>query len=120
MDAALPPCIGKSKTVENKGKGGLPVEIFVQEQGKLVTIWLTRKEQENSALRERLKSLYAGYAEKKYTVAEFHSGGEELYRNTRDLLLYNRRKLAEAEVQREKLAALPGNTGSQHRRSIVQ
>ncbi len=98
----------------------MPVEIFVQEQGKLVTVWLTRKEQEDSALRERLKSLYAGYAEKKYTVAEFLSGGEELYRNTRDLLLYNRRKLAEAEVQREKLAVLPGNTGSQRRRSIVQ
>ena len=55
----------------------MPVEIFVQEQGKLVTVWLTQKEQEDSALRERLKSLYAGYAEKKYTVAEFHSGGEE-------------------------------------------
>ena len=98
----------------------MPVEIFVQEQGKLVTVWLTQKEQEDSALRERLKSLYAGYAEKKYTVAEFLSGGEKLYHNTRDLLLYNRRKLAEAEVQREKLAALPGNTGSQRRRSIVQ
>ena len=98
----------------------MPVEIFVQEQGKLVTVWLTRKEQEDSALRERLKSLYAGYAEKKYTVAEYHSGGEELYHSTRDLLLYNRRKLAEAEVQREKLAVLPGNTGSQRRRPIVQ
>ena len=96
------------------------MEILVQEQRKLVTVWLTRKEQENSALRERLKSLYAGYAEKKYTVAEFLSGGEELYHNTRDLLLYNRRKLAEAEVQREKLTALPGTTGSQRRRSIVQ
>lgn len=117
---STPPCIGKSKTAENIGEGGLPVEIIVQEQGKLVTVWLNRKEQENSALRERLKSLYAGYAEKKYTVAEFLSGGEELYHNTRDLLLYNRRKLAEAEVQREKLEALPGNTGSQRRRPIVQ
>ena len=49
----------------------MPVEIFVQEQGKLVTVWLTQKEQEDSALRERLKSLYAGYTEKKYTVAEY-------------------------------------------------
>ena len=73
-----------------------------------------------AAFREKLKSLYAGYAEEKYTVAEFLSGGEELYHNTRDLLLYNRRKLAEAEVQREKLAALPGNTGSQRHRPIVQ
>ena len=78
------------------------MEIFVQEQGKLVTVWLNRKEQENSALRERLKSLYAGYAEKKYTVAEFLSGGEELYRNTRDLLLYNQRRQAEKEVQEQK------------------
>lgn len=96
------------------------MEIIVQEQRKLVTVWLTRKEQENGALREQLKSLYAGYAEKKYTVAVFLSGGGELYHNTRDLLLYNRRKLAEAEVQREKLAALPGNTGSQRHRPIVQ
>lgn len=96
------------------------MEIIVQEQGKLVTVWLTRKEQEDNALRERLKLLYAGYAEGKYMVAEYHSGGEELYHNTRDLLLYNRRKLAEAEVQREKLAALPGNTGSQRHRPIVQ
>ena len=96
------------------------MEIIVQEQGKLVTVWLNRKEQENGALREQLKSLCAGYAEEKYTVAEFLSGGEELYHNTRDLLLYNRRKLAEAEVQREKLAALPGNTGSQRYRPIIQ
>lgn len=96
------------------------MEIIVQEQRKLVTVWLTREEQENGALREQLKSLYAGYAEEKYTVAEFLSGGEELYHNTRDLLLYNRRKLAEAEVQREKLAALPGNTGSQRYRPIIQ
>lgn len=96
------------------------MEIIVQEQRKLVTVWLNRKDQENSALQEQLKSLYAGYAEKKYTVAEYHSGGEELYRNILDLLLYNRRKLAEAEVQREKLAALPGNTGSQRHRPIVQ
>ena len=40
------------------------MEIIVQEQGKLVTVWLNRKEQEDSALREQLKSLYAGYAEK--------------------------------------------------------
>ena len=49
------------------------MEIIVQEQGKLVTVWLNRKEQENSVLREQLKSLYAGYAEKKYTVAEKNS-----------------------------------------------
>ena len=40
---STPPCIGKSKTAENIGEGGLPVEIFVQEQGKLVTVWLTRE-----------------------------------------------------------------------------
>ena len=35
-------------------------------------------------------------------VAVFESGKGNLYKNTRDLLLYNRRRSAEREVQREK------------------
>ena len=35
-------------------------------------------------------------------VAQFHSGTEDLYRNTRDLLLFNRKRIEELAVQREK------------------
>ena len=72
------------------------------EEEKLVTIWLTRAEQENTELWERLKSLYAKYKAKKYMVAQFHSGTEDLYEGTRDLLLYNRRRSAELAIKREK------------------
>ena len=39
-------------------------------------------------------------------MAVFLSGEEDLYQQTRDLLLYNRRRLAEKEVQAEKQAGL--------------
>ena len=78
------------------------LEIDVRDDMKLVMIWLTRAEVEDTVLRERLKTLYAEYKAKKYMVAQFHSGTEDLYEGTRDLLLYNRRRSAELEVQREK------------------
>lgn len=37
-------------------------------------------------------------------VAVFMSGEQDLYENTRDLLLYNRRRMAEKEVQAERIA----------------
>ena len=78
------------------------MEIDVRDDMTLVMIWLTRAEVEDTVLRERLKTLYAEYKAKKYMVAQFHSGTEDLYEGTRDLLLYNRRRSAELEVQREK------------------
>ena len=38
-------------------------------------------------------------------VAQFHSGTEDLYRNTRDLLLFNRKRI-------EELAADPDHFGN--------
>ena len=35
-------------------------------------------------------------------VAQFHSGTEDLYCNTRDQLLFNRKRIEELAVQREK------------------
>lgn len=87
---------------------------------KLVTVWLTRAEQEDTALRERLKTLYAEYKAKKYMVARFHSGTEDLYTCTRDLLLYNRKRIEELAVQRKKQAADPDHSGSQPSRRIIQ
>ena len=96
------------------------MEINVRDDMKLVTVWLTRAEQEDTALRERLKTLYADYKAKKYMVAQFHSGTEDLYRNTRDLLLFNRKRIEELAVQREKQAADPDHSGSQPSRRIIQ
>lgn len=78
----------------------------VNEDSKIVGIWLTRAETNDAALRESLKPLYKKYHDQKYKVAVYMSGEQDLYENTRDLLLYNRRRAAEKEVQEEKAAGM--------------
>ena len=96
------------------------MEVYVRDDMKLVTVWLTRAEQEDTALRERLKELYADYKAKKYMVAQFHSGTEDLYQGTRDLLIFNRKRIEEIALQREKQAVDPDHSGSQPSRRIIQ
>lgn len=78
----------------------------IREQSKIVELWLTREERDDPAFRESLKPIYQQYKDQKYLVAVFLSGEEDLYQQTRDLLLYNRRRLAEKEVQAEKRAGM--------------
>ena len=78
----------------------------VREQSRIVELWLTREERDDPAFRESLKPIYQQYKDQKYLVAVFLSGEEDLYQQTRDLLLYNRRRLAEKEVQAEKQAGM--------------
>lgn len=78
----------------------------IREQNKIVELWLTREERDDSTFRESLKPIYQQYKDQNYLVAVFLSGEEDLYQQTRDLLLYNRRQLAEKEVQAEKQAGL--------------
>ena len=74
------------------------MRIAVREESKIVELWLNRAEKEDAAFRESLKLLYQTYKAQNYLVAVFLSGEEELYQQTRDLLLYNRRRQAEMEV----------------------
>ena len=67
----------------------------IREQSKIVELWLTREERDDPAFRESLKPIYQQYKDENYLVAVFLSGEEDLYQQTRDLLLYNRRRLAE-------------------------
>ena len=78
----------------------------VREQSKIVELWLTKEEKNDPVLRESLKPIYQQYKDQKYLVAVFLSGEDDLYQQTLDLLLYNRRRLAEKEVQAEKQAGL--------------
>ena len=78
----------------------------IREQNKIVELWLTREERDDPAFRESLKPIYQQYKDQKYLVAVFLSGEEDLYQQTRDLLLYNRRRQAEKEVQAEKRAGM--------------
>ena len=80
------------------------MEINVDREKEMVDIWLTKAEKNDEKLKESLKEVYKKYSEQKYLVAVFMSGEQDLYENTRDLLLYNRRRMAEKEVQAERIA----------------
>lgn len=78
----------------------------VKERSKIVELWLTREERSDPAFWASLNPLCRQYKDQKYLVAVFLSGREDLYQQTRDLLLYNRRRLAEQEVRAEKRAGM--------------
>ncbi len=65
-------------------------------------IWLTRREQDDRTVPERLKPMYRDCKRRGYLVAVFRSGKQDLCRQTGDLLLYNRKRVQELAVQREK------------------
>ena len=70
----------------------------VKEHSKVVELWLTREERNDQPFLESLKPLYM--------VAVFYSGEEDLYQQTRELLLYNRRRWAEKQVQGQRQRAI--------------
>lgn len=79
---------------------------------KIVEIWLTQAEQEDEALHQQLQKLYQNYNRRKFKVAQFHSGTGSLYDATRDLLLFNRKRIAEMENRREKSLENPNLSAS--------
>lgn len=78
------------------------MEMNVKEDKQLVEIWLTNAEKADPDLKKGLRDIYEKFKKKKYLVAVFESGEGDLYQNTRDLLVYNKRRCAELEVKREK------------------
>ncbi|MCD8384203.1 MAG: hypothetical protein LUC39_04500 [Clostridiales bacterium] len=68
----------------------------------MVDVWLTNAEKNDSQIQAQLKKLYAKYKEKKYLVAVYQSGSRDLYESTLALLAYNKKRVAELDVQREK------------------
>ena len=79
------------------------MEISVRDAQKIVEVWLTKAEKNDPAVAARLTPLYRAYQKQKYTVAVFQSGGADLLGCTRDLLRYNRKRIAELETLRERL-----------------
>ena len=67
------------------------MEVCVKDSLKIVEIWLTNAEQCTAALRESLQPLFDEYKQKKYKVAVFESGQDDLLYNTAGLLLHNRK-----------------------------
>ena len=94
----------QASTVHHRGKEvKFFMEINMNHDKKLVTVWLTNSEKSDPQIKRELQQIYDTYKKKKFLVAVFESGSGDLYENTRDLLLFNRRRLAEKEVCREKI-----------------
>ena len=74
----------------------------MRDENKIVEVWLTREEKQDINLRERLKPLYQEYKSKKYLVAVFESGEQSLEELTGSLLGYNRKRIVQLEMKREK------------------
>lgn len=80
------------------------LQIDVLDDKKIVAVWLTRAEDANEAVRARIDGLCREYKPRKYQVAVYKSGREDLHTSVLDLLAYNKRRAAELQVQREKAA----------------
>ena len=78
------------------------MEFHVRDDEKIVEIWLSNEDQQDPMLKKSLKPLYQQYQEKKYFVAVFLSGTQDLTEETAALLCRNKRRSAELEVQRAK------------------
>lgn len=78
------------------------MEINVRDSDKIVEVWLTREEKQDLNLREQLKPLYQEYKAKKFLVAVFESGEQNLEELTGSLLGYNRKRTVQLEIEREK------------------
>ncbi len=87
------------------------MEINVNDEMKMVDVWLTNADKSDPAVQAKLKALYAHYKQKKYMVATFLSGNQPLQPSISDLLRYNRRRSAEAAVQKAKGDGMSAGVG---------
>lgn len=75
------------------------MKMFVDEQKKIVELWLTTAEQNDPGLMESLKPLYGTWREKQYRPVVFRSGGHDLLDLTEGLLLHNRTVAARQDLE---------------------
>ena len=78
------------------------MEMSINNESRTVEVWLNKQEAQDPALKKRLGLLYQVFAAQKYLVAVFYSGERDLEQATSDLLCYNRKRIVQLEVEREK------------------
>lgn len=78
------------------------MELNVRNDSKIVEVWLTREEKQDAQLKKKLKLVYQSFHESGYTVATFLSGELALENVTSGLICYNRKRIAQMEVEQEK------------------
>lgn len=80
------------------------MQIDIYDEKKQVCVWLTKEESANTDINRILKPLYEEYKRKKYMVAVYYPGNEDIMELLSELLRYNVRLFAERELQAEKQA----------------
>lgn len=75
------------------------MEINVKEKDHIVEFWLTNAEKNDVALQKSLKLQCKTWKAKKYLPVVYESGERGLFEATSDLLSYNRKRIAQLEVQ---------------------
>ncbi len=75
------------------------MELDTDHRAKVVMVWLTRTEGQDTAIQTGLQSLYRKYKAQGYTVAVFRSGEQNLADVTSSLLCSNRNRIAQAEAK---------------------
>lgn len=78
------------------------MEIRIVDADRLVEVWLAKAEKADLTVQSYLQELYAHFGAKKYTVAVYSSGNGDLFQDALALLRYNRRRIAEREVEAAK------------------
>jgi len=71
----------------------LLLEVTVNHNTQVVSIWLTNADQSDSAVQQELNQICADSKARKYKTAVFRSGTQNLVDKTQSLLLLNRYKL---------------------------
>ena len=77
------------------------MEMNIVEDARLVEIWLTSAEKDDTKVQNALQRVYSEFANTKYTVAVFESGAKNLYQGTLELLSYNRKRIPEIKMQKK-------------------
>ncbi len=65
------------------------MKININDNEKMVDIWLTKSESKDDSVKAMLKEQFAAYKQKKYTVFVFYSGTESLTEQAAALLKHN-------------------------------
>lgn len=78
------------------------MELTVRNDRRIVEIWLTRDEKRNERVQKEIQLVYQSFKGTGYTVVAFLSGEQSLEDTASDLICYNRKRIAQLEVQQEK------------------
>ena len=72
------------------------LEVNVNHNTQVVSVWLTNADQSDSAVQQELNQICADSKARKYKTAVFRSGTQNLVEKTQSLLSLNRYKLPQS------------------------